>query len=222
MIPKHLSWRRTGAIVLLLGLFGCGATTVSETDTTSTTTVPGVVESAVETEQVAQITPAPPDIAQEVWQYLSDERQKFGLCGDHMDVGTSQSNSEVYQVGDQKYLVQLLCFMAAYQGSYQYVLYESSVNGIQVVPLSLSMFQTDDSGQLVRQDIEQVGGLPTFDPGTQKLTIFTKARGVGDCGSYAQYQWKGNEFELLEYRAKLDCDGQSVAPETYPQIYPEQ
>lgn len=220
MIIKHRLWTSTGVLLLLLGLWGCSQPEVSQ-DAPAPSSTDAVLESSADPEQIASIVLVSGDVGQQVWQYLADEREKLGVCADEMNMEVSQSQSQVYQVGEQKYLVELLCFMAAYQGNYQYVLYESPPTGVKATLLQLRVFEPDNTGQLISREIDELGGLPTFDPATQMLTVFTKARGVGDCGSYGQYQWTGAGFQLTQYRVKLECDGQYVDPENYPQIYPE-
>jgi len=64
---------------------------------------------------------------------------------------------------------------------------------------------------------------PEFDAAAKKLHSFAKARGIGDCGSVATYQWSEYGFKLLEYRYR-NCpddgaaDGDSEMPE-FPVIY---
>jgi hypothetical protein len=43
---------------------------------------------------------------------------------------------------------------------------------------------------------------------------------MSGCGSFAKYNLVNSEFKLVEYRAKDECDGNSVEPEQYPLIYP--
>lgn len=53
------------------------------------------------------------------------------------------------------------------------------------------------------------------------LTSFTVDRGLSDCGSYEVHRFtpEGN-LELIEYRAKRECDGKFREPTQYPLIYP--
>ncbi|MCM5704851.1 DUF1176 domain-containing protein [Larsenimonas salina] len=43
---------------------------------------------------------------------------------------------------------------------------------------------------------------PTFDPETGVLRDQYKDRGVGDCGGMRIWQWRGDTFRLLTYRAR--------------------
>lgn len=69
------------------------------------------------------------------------------------------------------------------------------------------------------------GGLANFDPSQGQLTIFSKARGIGDCGSFAAYGWTGEALALETYRYQACNDDPNAvqttpAPENFPQIYP--
>ena len=69
-----------------------------------------------------------------------------------------------------------------------------------------------------------MGGLSTFEPEQNRLTVFSKARGLGDCGSLAEYRWTGDELELETFLYQ-ECDDTAesfIEPADYPQVYPEQ
>ncbi len=151
---------------------------------------------------------------------LYDRQGELGICSDGFDAEASPNGSIVYPVGDNQYLVQMMCFMAAYQGSYEYLIYTKTADGPQVKALKLARFQPDENGQLSRLEEQQVGGLPEYEPGKQQLTMLTKFSGMGTCGSLATYQLQGDQFQLVEYRAKFDCDETVIDPSQYPKIFP--
>jgi hypothetical protein len=145
------------------------------------------------------------------------EDDSLGVCADVMDEEMARDQSQIYALGNNQYLIEVMCFLAAYQGSYEYWLYEPASEAI--APLSFQVFYEDgDNWQSVQ--VQTLGGLPTYDPAQQRLEIFTKFRGPGDCGSFAQYQWQGSGFELVEFRAKSACDGVALDVDDYPIIYP--
>jgi hypothetical protein len=60
-----------------------------------------------------------------------------------------------------------------------------------------------------------------YDPETNTVYTFAKARGVGDCGTQAHWQWNGYLFQLMEMRAREctdDIDPDAEMPE-FPIIY---
>lgn len=46
-----------------------------------------------------------------------------------------------------------------------------------------------------------------WDPARAELSSYTKARGLGDCGSSETYVWDGAMFRLVEMRAMGECRG---------------
>jgi hypothetical protein len=61
-----------------------------------------------------------------------------------------------------------------------------------------------------------------YDDATKTLTSFAKARGIGDCGSQAHWQWNTYLFVLVEMRAR-DCSDEDVDPDAempeFPVVY---
>ena len=57
-----------------------------------------------------------------------------------------------------------------------------------------------------------------FDAETKILTSFNRGRGLGDCGSFAKYEWNEYDFKLLEFRYWEACDGTHM-PADWPVIY---
>lgn len=57
----------------------------------------------------------------------------------------------------------------------------------------------------------------SFDAATRQLRGFAKARGLGDCGSQTALEWDGNQFNLMEFRYKQECDENVDQP--FPLIY---
>jgi hypothetical protein len=60
---------------------------------------------------------------------------------------------------------------------------------------------------------------PVWDLATRTVSSFTVDRGLGDCGTFERHRLVDAAFEMIEYRAKPDCDGNAVEPEQYPLIY---
>jgi hypothetical protein len=56
-----------------------------------------------------------------------------------------------------------------------------------------------------------------FDEKTLKLTMFSKSRGPGDCGSAAEWVFDGKEFRLTRYQAMPICAG--LVSDEWPVIY---
>ncbi|AMW29895.1 DUF1176 domain-containing protein [Arthrospira platensis] len=180
--------------------------------------------------QPDQVTPQPSDeeldqgdpffrVPEPIMQYFYSNSQQLNICPG----GSSfpfQVGSFAYPLGTQGYLVQLLCFQAAYQNNYNFFVDRETNQGVNVGRVKLPKFEINSSGQRVETQMDEVVGLVDYEPVQGVLTVFTKYRGIGDCGSFAKYQWDQVDFKAIEYREKSDCDGNFVDPENYPQIYP--
>lgn len=156
---------------------------------------------------------------QEILSYFDRNRIKLGVCKNNAQAEAA-SYSEISQVGDRRWLVQFRCFLGAYQGGQEFYLYDSKGGEIQVKPLTLRRYQENASGVRAWSQKREVIGLTRFNPSQQQLSIFTKSRGIGDCGAFARYKLQADEFKLQEYRVKEACDGRFVEPEKYPKIFP--
>jgi len=155
---------------------------------------------------------------------LYAQEESLELCDDFLDRDYSQNASQVFALNEQAYLVQVGCFLAAYQANYEFFTYTptdaDTDSGGEFTPLTLTVFNQTESGDISQAEVRNVAGLSTYSPATRSLNIFTKYRGIGDCGTLADYQLKDGKFELVKYQAKFDCDGNYVEPEEYPQIFP--
>ena len=153
--------------------------------------------------------------------YFYSNKDSLNLCDSSLDENYSLTASKVYQIDDNKYLVQMSCFLAAYQPSVEFWLYQktNTASGVDVQPLNLVEYRQEE-GKKTKNEVHNIGGLATYDEGQRRLTVFTKFRGIGDCGAFSEYRFDGNKFDLVTYRAKFDCDGNFMPPEQYPQVGP--
>jgi hypothetical protein len=161
-----------------------------------------------------------PQTADDILKYVYQEKNKLNLCDGTIDDAVSQEVSSVYTLDEKRYLVELLCFMGPYQGSYQYFLYSLTPTGFDLKPLTLDRFEPDETGKMNKTKAQSVGGLPDYNESEKSLIILTKGRGLSDCGSLAEYKLTESDLELVEYRFKEECDGKYIEPEEYPKIYP--
>ena len=162
---------------------------------------------------------------EEILEEVYNRQDELKFCQFEMDVSISQSASSVYQINDGIYLVQIVCFLGAYQANYEYLRYSltpSPLNSfeVKIEPLTFTTIKSDKSGNFFKTKVTSIAGLSNYNRQKQLLTIYTKYRGLGDCGSLVEYQWKDSSFDLVEYREKEDCDGTYIEQENYPLIYP--
>ncbi len=154
-------------------------------------------------------------------QYVLQNRESLGVCKDNFraEDGNRGMGSKAFQITDKKYLVQIQCFLAAYQGAFEYVLWIDESPKPRVVPLEFDSFQEGkDGAKPTRITDRAIAGMPRFNVRSQTMTNFTKFRGLGDCGSSAVYKLEGDRMVLQEYRAKYACDGKYI--QDLPMIYP--
>ncbi|WP_271253501.1 DUF1176 domain-containing protein [Pseudanabaena sp. Chao 1811] len=153
--------------------------------------------------------------------YVLDNRESLGVCKDNFraEDGKRGMGSKAFQISDKKYLVQIQCFLAAYQGAFEYVLWIDDAPKPRAIPLEFDSFQEGKNGEKPKRITDRsIAGVPRVNVRSQTLTNFTKFRGVGDCGSSAIYKLEGDRMVLQEFRAKYECDGKYV--QDMPVIYP--
>ncbi len=154
-------------------------------------------------------------------QYVLQNRENLGLCKDNFrtEDGQKGMGSKAFQISEKKYLVQIQCFLAAYQGAFEYVLWIDESPKPRVVSLQFDSFsEPKDGAKPKRITSREISGMPRVNVRSQTITNFTKFRGVGDCGSSAIYKLEGDRTVLQEFRAKYECDGKYV--QDFPIIYP--
>ncbi|QQE65679.1 hypothetical protein GFS31_23670 [Leptolyngbya sp. BL0902] len=144
--------------------------------------------------------------------------EDLDLCDGFFQAEVAAAESEIYPMGDRA-LVQVLCAHAAYQSVYAYA---AVFPDGTLEPLTLDVFYPDGAGDFQRASEATVGGIVNFDPSYDELTVFSKARGLGDCGSFAVYRWTGQALDLETYRYQdcTDTPERAPHPATYPLVYP--
>lgn len=127
---------------------------------------------------------------------------------------------QFHQLEPKRYLVEVICFLAAYQTNMRFFYYDETKSPPFSTPLTFKIYDKVGKKISVRQ-VEEFGGFSEFDPQTKELVIDTKFRGLGDCGFRAVYRIKNGRAVLQEFRAKFDCDGKVWDPAKGPIIYKE-
>ena len=129
---------------------------------------------------------------------------------------------ERHALGDGRTLYCILCDQAAYQGVYVAVLQEKPDG-----PGTLLRFPLYDrsDGKVTRTEETELAGTLDFTPRTGELAIFSKARGVGDCGSFVRYAFPAtgpSRVRVVEARARACSDrppqGNGIDPATWPLV----
>lgn len=110
-------------------------------------------------------------------------------------------------------LVEVSCWRAAY--NFGSILF--AVNPKEPAKARLLRFKTlGEGGKLI--DTYQLSS-PSYDEKTKRLGSAHKGRGIGDCGSVGEWQWRGKDFVLTRSWNKDECDGESFEVDELPDRY---
>ena len=118
---------------------------------------------------------------------------------------------ETAQVDKENTLYLIPCFAGAYNIVYR--VYLKSVN--DTARQLLFAKYSDKTGWTGSKDLMNI----SYDAKTGTLAAFSKARGLGDCGSTSRYKWQDHAFKMTEYRYWGKCDGTRLTSD-WPVIYP--
>jgi hypothetical protein len=159
-------------------------------------------------------------VDRKAWHHLLKWPKEYEESFD-ASLGADQDKGwmQFFLLAPQKYLVEVQCDLFAYQAGFIYLFYDESTSPPSSRLLTFDSFYRDEK-KLKKQQEPLVVGLPTFDPKRRELSVWTKGRGLGDCGSWGVYQIKDGLAVLKEFRAKDKCDGRYVNPKKYPRLYP--
>ncbi len=116
-----------------------------------------------------------------------------------------------WELPDGRTLVQLTCYAGAYNYGSSWFWLEQGAQP-QMIPFPVPA--EDGSGKMtVTGDLVNA----SFDPATGLLDMFSKGRGIGDCGARGIWVFDGQHFALVEYALMSDCQG--VTPDFWPVLW---
>ncbi|MCE7932272.1 MAG: DUF1176 domain-containing protein, partial [Xanthomonadales bacterium PRO6] len=126
------------------------------------------------------------------------------------DADRGQADS-AWALADGRTLVQLGCYAGAYNfGSSWFLL----AQGQSPQRIAFPVPAEDGSGRMATTgELVNAG----YDAASGTLGMFSKGRGIGDCGASGEWTWDGQRFQLLEYRSMGDCQG--VTMDFWPQLW---
>jgi Protein of unknown function (DUF1176) len=129
-----------------------------------------------------------------------------------------------FDLGGRRYLIEVGCARAAYQEVYRYFLLDESGPSVRARAFKLPTFTPDASGQWQSAELEEIAGETSFDVKRKLLTVMTRARGLGDCGTRALYSvdLKAGRLVLTDLWGR-DCDGEpdkAPPPDQWPRVFP--
>jgi hypothetical protein len=128
---------------------------------------------------------------------------------------------QFFELGKMRYVVAVGCARGAYQDVLRLFLYDESASPAKAAALTVPTYVANaDAWEL--EELEEVGGDVTFDARAKALTIFSRARGFGDCGFQARYTLKDDRLVTVDFRAR-ECDGdpeKAPPPAKWPRVTP--
>ena len=127
------------------------------------------------------------------------------------------SGLEFYRVGKQEHLVKITCYPGAYQPGSIYAWYDAKTNAARLLKFK-GRESPDDAGKELAYS--EINGFGTWQAKTQVLEIFSKYRGLGDCGFWGRYKFSRGQPVLIEARER-DCDDSPTSKFLNPRRWPQ-
>jgi hypothetical protein len=131
----------------------------------------------------------------------------------------AEGNLMLYPLSGGGYVAEVTCFLAAYQANFT-VVYVAPERAT-VLPLPLY----DETGAVLDPEATNFGGLlMDDDPTDRRFAIFSKSRGMGDCGSWSLYEVSaGAAARAVEVRMRgceMELPDELPPPQEWPVVYP--
>ncbi len=136
------------------------------------------------------------------WPKSCEEDFSFSNTGDLTD----PAGIAFYNTDSDEYLLRVDCSLGAYQKSMVFMLVNINGKNISGGQLEQQVYNPETKTvEISDAEDGQFIGFDSFDSKTKLLTIYTKDRGVGDCGSHSTYRLKNTDLELIK-EAYLSCE----------------
>lgn len=163
-------------------------------------------KAAEKAKQAGKAQKSQPEKDYQEWLQIINKKEP-GLC----QSDSSQKLVTQYET-ETGWLTKILCQTFAYQESY--VVIYSDAQGENQQILSFTEYMNANQSYENNAPID-----PQYYPQDNKFIIFTKGRGVGDCGSIGEYTWNDTNqtAELVEFQIQ-ECDQPLQSP--WPTVYP--
>ena len=162
--------------------------------------------------------PSPEPIVED----LIARKDQLQLCQNvPFDPDLARKNAQVHALGDNQFLVTVVCGIREGQYIHENYRYETSTPPI-VTPLTVAFRKINTNGEITRTIGRTVEGAGQYDPTTQTLKITTLFDQLGDCGMVGFYHLSPTlpTFEIQKLLAKPDCSTGYVIPKTIPKCIP--
>lgn len=120
---------------------------------------------------------------------------KHGGCADPVDIADGERMNELYRLSATQVLLVLECGRGAYQSSFE--LWTAS----DKAPHAPKRVALPDPAKTTGSYLLN----PAFEGG--RLSSYAKGRGIGDCGSAAEWGWTASGFQLIAASSGQLCRG---------------
>lgn len=128
-------------------------------------------------------------------------------------------------LGDDRYLVEVLCSLGAYQAAFVVAYLDERSRSGHV--MSFDDYRRNARDQLQASAEKELVGWSSFDQDTKTYAVTTKYRGVGGCGKRSTYLIRRGRAILQEIREmnceeadKIRDEDSEIGPDSWPVIYP--
>lgn len=144
---------------------------------------------------------------------LVERHKAFPGCVDPADESMPKGNELAFRVrlDESAELVAILCEPEEYNRSY--AVYIVRDGGYSDAERQFFADYSADTGWIGRPVLNNAA----FDGRAGLLRSFAMDRALADCGSQSALQWDGNQFNLVEFRYKPNCDNDTAKP--FPLLY---
>lgn len=130
------------------------------------------------------------------------------------DKKSEASGLAFYGLGRGNYLVAIEVHESAYQPRYVFMYYSDAVRTKTATGrlLKLKTYECDDdrAGTVSMKVATEVEGIVSFDDTQKQLVLYTKGRGIADCGALVRYRIFPNRTIPAEARAHGCYDDYSL------------
>ena len=159
-----------------------------------------------------ELTIADREVWRKVLQWPAELEEQWQKS--RTDKKSEASGLSFYDLGQGNYLVAIEVQESAYQPRYVFMYYSESVRS-KIAPGRLLKFKTyerddDDAGTVSSKVATEVEGIVSFDDAQKQLVLYTKGRGIEDCGALVRYRIFPNRTIPAEARAHGCYDDYSL------------
>jgi hypothetical protein len=166
--------------IIASSLISCASLTGSNSSESLPKTSPQEPQSQSAPDNTSLVSDKSKPSSETILNEVISRQKSLQVCDFQFDSEAARKSSKVYIGDNGEHLVQLLCFMAAYQGAYTFLRVDTTQPELEIEPLEL-----------------EIAGFPEYDPKTKILSNASKFTGAGTCIQETQHYWNGNELKLI-------------------------